>query len=87
MSIIGGDYEQLTTLKATFERQSAMVSEVRSTLRNRLAETYWRGAQAEQFRNTWTGEYEPVLRKLEQALLEAGAQVAAARDRLLEAGS
>lgn len=87
MSIIGGDYEQLTTLKATFERQSALVEEVRSTLRNRLADTYWRGAQADQFRNTWASEYEPVLRKLEEALQEAGGQVANARDRLLEAGS
>ena len=86
MSIIGGDYEQLTVLKATFDRQSALVQEVTSTLRSQLAETYWRGPQAERFRSAWTSEYEPVLRRLEQALSEAGHEVAAARDRLFQAG-
>ena len=47
MSIIGGDYEQLTVLKSTFDRQAALVQEVTSTLRTQLAETYWRGPQAE----------------------------------------
>lgn len=86
MSIIGGDYEQLTVLKSTFDRQSALVQEVTSTLRSQLAETYWRGPQAERFRSAWTAEYEPVLRRLEQALSEAGHEVAAARDRLFQAG-
>jgi uncharacterized protein YukE len=87
MSIIGGDYEQLTILKATFDREAGIVQDLTSTLRSRLADTYWRGAQAEQFRSTWSSEYEPSLKKLEQALLDAGAQVAAARDRLLDAGA
>jgi hypothetical protein len=86
MSIIGGDYEQLTILKSTFDRQSALLQEVTSTLRSRLAETYWRGPQADRFRSSWTSEYEPVLHRLQEALAEAGQEVAAARDRLFQAG-
>ncbi len=86
MSIIGGDYEQLTILKSTFDRQAALVQEVTSTLRSRLNETYWRGPQADRFRNSWASEYEPVLRRLQDALAEAGQEVAAARDRLFQAG-
>ena len=86
MSTIGGDYEQLTILKSTFDRQSALVQEVTSTLRSQLAETYWRGPQADRFRDAWSSEYEPVLRRLEQALSEAGHEVGAARDRLFQAG-
>ena len=86
MSIIGGDYEQLTILKSTFDREAALIEEVTSTLRGRLAETYWRGPQADRFRSSWTSEYEPVLQRLQDALAEAAHEVAAARDRLFQAG-
>ena len=84
MSIIGGDYEQLTILKSTFDRQSALVQEVTSTLHGQLAETY-SGPQADRIRSDWVSEYEPVLRRLEQALSEAGREVAAAIE-LFQAG-
>lgn len=86
MSIIGGDYEQLTTLRATFDQNASLVQEVMLGLRTRLAETYWQGGHADLFRDAWVSEYEPMLRKLEQALLDAGAEVALARDRLMQAG-
>ena len=42
---------------------------------------------ADRFRQSWEGEFEPVLRKLEQALGEAGLEVARRRDALAKAGS
>ncbi len=87
MSMIGGEVEQLSSLKTTFERQAGVVQELTSALRTQLDSTNWVGPNAEQFRSVWSGEYEPVLRRLEQALIDAGAAVGAARDRLIQAGS
>jgi hypothetical protein len=87
MSFVGGEVEQLTALKTTFDRQGALVEELTVTLRGQLDNTNWQGPNAERFRASWRDEYEPVLRRLEQALIDAGLEVARARDRLIQAGS
>ena len=87
MPVIGGDAEQLTALKASFDRQAGQVQELTTTLRGQLANTYWQGPSAERFRAAWAEEYERVLIRLEQALIDAGAEVARARDRLIQATS
>jgi uncharacterized protein YukE len=86
MSIIGGRPEDLEALKVSFDRQAAVVQELTGTLRGQLENTYWQGPSADRFRSSWT-EYETVLHRLEEALIEAGIEVARARDRLLQAGS
>jgi WXG100 family type VII secretion target len=80
---VGGDPEQLSALKASFETQAGRVQELTATLRGNLANTSWQGASAERFRTAWE-EYERVLGRLEQALLDAGAEVGQARDRLIQ---
>ena len=87
MSIIGGELDQLTALKSAFDRHGASVEQLTAGLRGELDNTWWKGPNADRFRATWQAEYEPVLRRLHQSLLEAGAEVAVARDRLIEAGS
>jgi hypothetical protein len=87
MPIIGGEVEQLTELKSAFDRNSAVVQELRSSLRGHIERTNWQGPQAERFRSSWREEYEPVLNRLEQALTDAGIEIARARDRLLQAGA
>ena len=87
MAIIGGEVEQLSALKASFEKHAGIVQELTSSLRAQLEATHWQGPTSERFRSVWTGEYEPVLRKLEMALIEAGHAVGLAKDRLVEAGS
>jgi uncharacterized protein YukE len=87
VAIIGGEPEQLSALKTTFDRQSALVQELTGTIRAQLDGTNWQGPNAERFRSSWRDEYEPVLRRLEQALVDAGTEVARARDRLLQAGA
>ena len=87
MGIIGGEVEQLTALKATIDRQSGLVQELMLAIRRQLDATNWQGPNADRFRSSWAEEYEPVLRRLEQALIDAGGEVSHARDRLIQAGS
>jgi WXG100 family type VII secretion target len=86
MSIIGGDPEQLTALKTAFDRHGASVHELTAMIRSQLDGINWQGPHAERFRSSWRDEFEPVLRRLEEALREAGMEVGRAGDRLREAG-
>jgi len=87
MPAIGGELEQLSSLKATFDRQSGMVGELTTTVRSQLTNTYWEGPAAARFRESWQSEFEPMLQKLQQQLSEAGAEVSRRRDALIKAGS
>jgi hypothetical protein len=87
MPIIGGEPEQLDALRTAFHHHSGVVQELTTALRGQLEGTNWQGPQADRFRAAWHEEYEPVLRRLEEALLGAGSEIARARDRLLQAGS
>lgn len=87
MPAIGGELEQLSALKATFDRESGMVGELTTTIRSQLANTYWEGPAAARFRESWTSEFEPMLQKLQQQLSESGAEVSRRRDALIKAGS
>ena len=42
---------------------------------------------ADRFRSTWSSEFEPVLRKLQAGLQEAGTEVQRRKDALQTAGS
>ena len=87
MPQIGGELEQLSSLKATFDRESGMVGELTTTVRSQLTNTYWEGPAAARFRESWQSEFEPMLQKLQQQLQEAGAEIARRRDALIKAGS
>ena len=87
MARIGGEIDQLAQLKATFDRQSQVVEELTRTIRGQLQGTVWEGPAAERFRTMWSGEYEVSLRKVQQALTDAGAEVARRQTALQQAGS
>ena len=87
MSTIGGELGQLQSLKSSFDRQSQTVQELTSALRGQLGNTWWKGPAADRFRDAWSGEFEPALRKLQAALQEAGTEVSRRREALIQAGS
>ena len=87
MARIGGEIEQLAQLKATFDRESKTVEELTRVIRGQVQATAWEGPAAERFRSMWAGEFEPSLRKLGQALVDAGAEVSRRQTALLQAGS
>lgn len=87
MPTIGGESEQLSSLKANFDRQSANISELMSSIDGQLGNTYWVGPAAERFKASWNGEFKRMLTSLQQSLTEAGTEVARRRDALIQAGS
>ena len=87
MSMIGGELEQLTALKAVFDREATGVAEMVSVIDGQLANTYWKGQASDRFRGMWAGEFKRSLIALQQALQEAGVEVARRRDALHQAGS
>jgi len=87
MARIGGEIEQLAQLKATFDRETKTVEDLTRAIRGQLQVTTWEGPAAERFRTMWTGEFEVSLRKLQQALTDAGGEVARRQGALLQAGS
>jgi len=87
MARIGGEIEQLAQLKSTFDREAQSVEELTRAIRSQLQGTAWEGPAAERFRTMWTSEYEVSMRKVQQALVDAGAEVARRQGALLQAGS
>ncbi|TMR20939.1 WXG100 family type VII secretion target [Nonomuraea turkmeniaca] len=87
MTVIGGEIPQLHALNASFQRQAGTVDALLRDLGNELAGTYWRGGAADRFRTSWSGEYEPALRRLSAALVEAATEVRRRADALEQAGS
>jgi uncharacterized protein YukE len=86
MSQMGGDLEQLATLRASLLQQSQVIEQLTATVRGQLGGTTWHGPAAERFRGAWASEFEPSLRRLQAALHEAGNEVGRRRDALLQAG-
>ncbi len=87
MATIGGELDQLSALKSTFDREAGLVADVLSTIRSQLGNTYWEGPAASRFREAWQSEFEPMLQKLQNQLGEAGQEVARRREGLVKAGS
>jgi WXG100 family type VII secretion target len=86
VSTVGADVEQLGSLKGTFDQQSQVIDELAGAIRNQLGNTWWQGPAADRFRQSWSGDYEPALRRLQEALQEAGAEVLRRREALMQAG-
>ena len=87
MSLIGGEIGELSGLQSSFHRHSGNVEQLMAALRGELTNVYWKGGAADRFRDAWHGEYEPALRNLSQALIEAGDEVGRRADALQQAGS
>lgn len=87
MARIGGELEQLVTLRGVFDREAGTVDELTRAIRSQLAGTSWEGPAADRFRQLWESEFEPGMSKLRTALQEAALEVARRRDALQTAGS
>ncbi len=86
MARIGASIEELSDLKAAFDRQAEQVMQLARTIRTQLDNTAWEGPASERFRSSWSGEFEPSMGKLSGALRDAGVEVDKRREALLQAG-
>jgi len=87
MARIGGELDQLAALKSTFDRQSTMVTDMLSSIRNQLSNTYWEGPAASRFRESWQSDVESMLQRLQTSLNESATEISRRRDALRQAGS
>jgi hypothetical protein len=87
MGQVGGSLEQLESLAAELRRQSGSAASLRGAVAGRLGETEWVGQSANAFRDRWSQDYEPMLRRLEQDLEQLGGYVAQKREQLHQAGN
>jgi uncharacterized protein YukE len=87
MAVIGGEVEQLAALKALFDRQSAMIGEIVSSIRSQMGNTYWEGPAAQRFRGDWQSTHESQLQRLQTQLTECATEVSRRREMLIRAGS
>ena len=86
MSVIGGQIDQLDQLGVSFTRRSGEVDDLLGALRGELSSAYWKGGAADRFRSAWDSEYEPALRNLSAALVDASDEIKARARALEQAG-
>jgi uncharacterized protein YukE len=86
-TVVGGELPALRALKTNFERQSDTVEHLMRALSSELHSVYWKGGAAERFRADWEGEFQPALRRLAAALVDAAAHIGHRADRLDLAGN
>jgi WXG100 family type VII secretion target len=87
MSQIGAELTQMQALQRTFEKNANETANLMGSIRSQLDGTDWKGPAADRFRNAWKGEFEPALKKLQDALTEAGQEVKRRHDALQQAGT
>jgi uncharacterized protein YukE len=87
MSKIGAEMPALQSLGQSFTRESQDVARLTSAISAQVGNTWWMGPAADRFRAAWQGEFQPTLRRLEQALLECSQEVQRRHEALLQAGT
>lgn len=87
MSKIGGDIQQMNQLKRTFDKESQTVQQLTANITKHVDSAWWIGPAADRFKSQWRSEFAPTLRKLQEALNEAGEHVDKRREAIERAGS
>jgi uncharacterized protein YukE len=87
VSKIGGDIRQLNAMQKTFKTESANVERLTKTINSHVDSAWWIGPAADRFKSQWKSEFAPTLRKLQQALNDAGQHVDKRREAIERAGT
>ena len=87
MSQVGGNLEQLTSLKQKFTTEAGDVQRLVSQISGAIEYTWWIGPAAERFKGAWNSDFRPALNRLEQALQEAAREVGNREQALRNAGN
>ena len=86
-ALIGGEIPALEQLHNNFQRQAAAVDDLLAALSRDVEATWWKGGAADRFRAAWDSDYQPALRRLSQALVDAGDEVRHRAQLLVQVGS
>lgn len=86
-NVIGGQIPDLQGLQANFNRQSQAVDDLMANLNTDVHDTWWVGGAADRFKSAWESEYQPALKRLSQALVDASNEVHNRVQALIAAGA
>ncbi len=87
MSLIGGEIADLQHLQANLQQQSVNVEDLMAALTADVQAVWWKGPAADRFRAAWESDYQPALRRLAQALVDASTEVRNRANMLIQVGS
>lgn len=86
MAVYGGDLVQLDELAARFRQERAEIEALEVRIGVSLQSTVWMGPAAERFRQAWSTEFVPALRRLAEAM-EANAVAVGRRRQAIESAT
>lgn len=72
MAIWGLDVQEVQALASKLEKESNDIQSIMQQLTSKLESTTWKGPDADRFRNEWNTEHKASLKKVIQALHQAG---------------
>jgi uncharacterized protein YukE len=87
MSQVGGNLEQLVSLKGKFTTEAGDVQRLVSQISGAIDNTWWIGPAAERFKGSWNSDFRPALGRLQEALLDAAREVGNREQALRNAGN
>lgn len=77
MAVWGLDVQQVRQLSQQLNAKAGEIQQILSQLTAKLNATQWTGPDAEQFRNSWSGEHTASLKKVIAALQDASQKASA----------
>src|SRR5262245_57881663 len=75
MAQLGADVEQLDSLARKFDQEAQTIAQATSQISSQVNSTWWKGPDADKFKNEWEGQFASQLRKIAEALRQVGTVV------------
>ena len=75
MAQLGNDPEQLDQLSKKFEQEAQQIQQATQQISSQVNSTWWKGPDADRFKNEWEGTYASQLKKIAEALRQVGTVV------------
>ena len=72
MAQLGADVEQLDQLARKFEQEAQQIAQATQQISSQVNSTWWKGPDADRFKNEWEGTYASQLKKIAEALRQVG---------------
>lgn len=72
MAQLGADPEELERLSKKFEQEAQQIQQAQQQITNQVNSVWWKGPDADKFRNEWEGQFASQLKKIAEALRQTG---------------
>jgi uncharacterized protein YukE len=72
MAQLGNDPEQLDQLSKKFEQEAQQIQQATQQISSQVNSVWWKGPDADRFRNEWEGQFAAQLKKIAEALRQTG---------------